>query len=86
MLGDRQRFAGEQRIVGVQFLVVDEAQVGRQAVAGVGAELASGVGAVLRAVDGKKVATLRGPTLAADFKARLLDYIERRYGARPAAD
>ncbi len=37
-------------------------------------------------VDGKKVATLRGPTLAADFKARLLDYIERRYGARPAAD
>ena len=31
-------------------------------------------------VDGKKVATLRGPTLAADFKAMLTDYIERRFG------
>jgi (E)-4-hydroxy-3-methylbut-2-enyl-diphosphate synthase len=31
-------------------------------------------------VDGKKVATLRGPTLTADFKNMLLDYIERRYG------
>lgn len=31
-------------------------------------------------VDGQKVATLRGPTLAADFKAMVLDYIEKRYG------
>jgi (E)-4-hydroxy-3-methylbut-2-enyl-diphosphate synthase len=31
-------------------------------------------------VDGKKVATLRGPTLTTDFKNMLLDYIERRYG------
>ncbi|MFN3853670.1 MAG: flavodoxin-dependent (E)-4-hydroxy-3-methylbut-2-enyl-diphosphate synthase [Phreatobacter sp.] len=31
-------------------------------------------------VDGHKVATLRGPTLAADFKAMVLDYIEKRYG------
>src|SRR6202047_3220865 len=31
-------------------------------------------------VDGKKVATLRGPTVAADFKKRLSDYIEQRYG------
>ncbi|MDC7787468.1 flavodoxin-dependent (E)-4-hydroxy-3-methylbut-2-enyl-diphosphate synthase [Rhodoplanes sp. TEM] len=38
-------------------------------------------------VDGKKVATLRGPTLAADFKAMVIDYIERRYGsARTAAE
>jgi (E)-4-hydroxy-3-methylbut-2-enyl-diphosphate synthase len=39
-------------------------------------------------VDGKKVATLRGPTLAADFKAMLVDYIERRYGpaSRDAAE
>jgi (E)-4-hydroxy-3-methylbut-2-enyl-diphosphate synthase len=31
-------------------------------------------------VDGKKVATLRGPTAAADFKQMVLDYIERRFG------
>jgi (E)-4-hydroxy-3-methylbut-2-enyl-diphosphate synthase len=31
-------------------------------------------------VDGKKVATLRGPTLASDFKTMVIDYIERRYG------
>jgi (E)-4-hydroxy-3-methylbut-2-enyl-diphosphate synthase len=31
-------------------------------------------------VDGKKVATLRGPTLTADFKTMVIDYIERRFG------
>jgi (E)-4-hydroxy-3-methylbut-2-enyl-diphosphate synthase len=31
-------------------------------------------------VDGKKVATLRGPTLTTDFKAMVVDYIERRFG------
>jgi len=36
-------------------------------------------------VDGKKVATLRGPSIAADFKAMVEDYVERRYGARAAA-
>ncbi len=30
-------------------------------------------------IDGKKAATLRGPTLAADFKTMVIDYIERRY-------
>jgi (E)-4-hydroxy-3-methylbut-2-enyl-diphosphate synthase len=34
-------------------------------------------------VDGKKVATLRGATLTADFKAMVIDYIERRFGAGP---
>jgi (E)-4-hydroxy-3-methylbut-2-enyl-diphosphate synthase len=39
-------------------------------------------------VDGEKVATLRGPTLAADFKAMVIAYIEKRYGvgARQAAE
>ena len=32
-------------------------------------------------VDGKKVATLRGPTLTADFKKMVIDYIERRFGS-----
>ena len=32
-------------------------------------------------IDGKKAATLRGATLAADFKRMVIDYIERRYGA-----
>jgi (E)-4-hydroxy-3-methylbut-2-enyl-diphosphate synthase len=31
-------------------------------------------------IDGKKVATLRGATVAADFKQMVIDYIERRYG------
>src|SRR5499427_5471090 len=35
-------------------------------------------------IDGKKAATLRGPTLAADFKNLVLDYIERRFGAAGA--
>ena len=33
-------------------------------------------------VDGKKVATLRGPTLTADFKQMVIDYIERRFRHR----
>jgi (E)-4-hydroxy-3-methylbut-2-enyl-diphosphate synthase len=32
-------------------------------------------------VDGKKVATLRGPTLVADFKQMVTDYIELRFGS-----
>ena len=31
-------------------------------------------------IDGKKAATLRGPTLSADFKQMVIDYIERRWG------
>jgi (E)-4-hydroxy-3-methylbut-2-enyl-diphosphate synthase len=31
-------------------------------------------------IDGKKAATLRGPTLTADFKQMVLDYIARRFG------
>jgi (E)-4-hydroxy-3-methylbut-2-enyl-diphosphate synthase len=39
-------------------------------------------------IDGRKAATLRGPTLAADFKQMVIDYIERRYGrpGRAAAE
>ena len=37
-------------------------------------------------IDGQKALTLRGPTLAADFKALVITYIEKRYGAgAPAA-
>lgn len=35
-------------------------------------------------IDGKKARTLRGPTVAADFKAMVIDYIEQRYGAAGA--
>lgn len=31
-------------------------------------------------IDGKKAVTLRGPTVAADFKNLVIDYIERRFG------
>jgi (E)-4-hydroxy-3-methylbut-2-enyl-diphosphate synthase len=39
-------------------------------------------------IDGKKAKTLRGPTLAADFKQLVIDYIERRFGqgTRTAAE
>ncbi|MDP3546397.1 MAG: flavodoxin-dependent (E)-4-hydroxy-3-methylbut-2-enyl-diphosphate synthase [Phreatobacter sp.] len=39
-------------------------------------------------VDGAKVTTLRGPTVAADFKAMVIDYIDKRYGvgSRRAAE
>jgi len=32
-------------------------------------------------VDGHKFRTLRGPTIAADFKALVIDYIDQKYGA-----
>jgi (E)-4-hydroxy-3-methylbut-2-enyl-diphosphate synthase len=32
-------------------------------------------------IDGKKATTLRGPTLAADFKKIVVEYIERRFGS-----
>jgi (E)-4-hydroxy-3-methylbut-2-enyl-diphosphate synthase len=39
-------------------------------------------------VDGKKFRTLRGPTIAAEFKALVIDYIDQRYSAdsKPPAD
>ena len=37
-------------------------------------------------IDGEKAMTLRGPTIAADFKALVIDYIEKRYGKRSAAE
>ena len=36
-------------------------------------------------VDGKKFRTLRGPTIAADFKALVIDYIDQRYGGASKA-
>jgi (E)-4-hydroxy-3-methylbut-2-enyl-diphosphate synthase len=36
-------------------------------------------------VDGKKFKTLRGPNIAGEFKAMVIDYIDQRYGAGAAA-
>jgi (E)-4-hydroxy-3-methylbut-2-enyl-diphosphate synthase len=36
-------------------------------------------------IDGAKAVTLRGPTIARDFKALVVDYIERRFGGRATA-
>jgi (E)-4-hydroxy-3-methylbut-2-enyl-diphosphate synthase len=36
-------------------------------------------------IDGKKAATLRGPTLADDFRKMVADYVERRFGQSRAA-
>jgi (E)-4-hydroxy-3-methylbut-2-enyl-diphosphate synthase len=35
-------------------------------------------------IDGKKALVLRGPNIAADFKAIVEDYIDKRFGAHPA--
>jgi (E)-4-hydroxy-3-methylbut-2-enyl-diphosphate synthase len=35
-------------------------------------------------VDGKKFKTLRGPNIAGEFKAMVIDYIDQRYGAGTA--
>jgi (E)-4-hydroxy-3-methylbut-2-enyl-diphosphate synthase len=37
-------------------------------------------------VDGHKAATLRGPAIADDFKKMVIDYIDNRFGVRPAAE
>ena len=37
-------------------------------------------------VDGAKAMTLRGPTLVADFKALVEDYVARRFGGGSRAD
>ena len=37
-------------------------------------------------IDGKKAVTLRGPTVAADFKVLLEDYIAKRFGGEGPAD
>jgi (E)-4-hydroxy-3-methylbut-2-enyl-diphosphate synthase len=36
-------------------------------------------------IDGAKAVTLRGPTIAAEFKTLVVDYIERRFGGRGIA-
>jgi (E)-4-hydroxy-3-methylbut-2-enyl-diphosphate synthase len=36
-------------------------------------------------IDGAKAVTLRGPTIAADFKALVIDYIEKRFGGKGLA-
>ncbi|MBV2184628.1 MAG: flavodoxin-dependent (E)-4-hydroxy-3-methylbut-2-enyl-diphosphate synthase [Rhizobium sp.] len=37
-------------------------------------------------IDGQKAMTLRGPNIAADFEALVIDYIEKRYGRKSAAE
>ena len=36
-------------------------------------------------IDGKKAATLRGPSIADDFRAMVEAYVERRFGAKATA-
>ena len=37
-------------------------------------------------IDGKKAVTLRGPTIADDFKTMVIDYIDKRFGGGASAD
>jgi len=43
--------------------------------------LAGEAPAALVFIDGKKFRTLRGPNIATEFKAMVIDYIDQRYGA-----
>jgi (E)-4-hydroxy-3-methylbut-2-enyl-diphosphate synthase len=36
-------------------------------------------------IDGKKATTLRGPTLAEDFRKVVAEYVEKRFAVKPAA-
>jgi (E)-4-hydroxy-3-methylbut-2-enyl-diphosphate synthase len=36
-------------------------------------------------IDGKKAVTLRGPQIAKEFKALVIDYVERRFGGQDKA-
>jgi len=47
---------------------------------GVGKSMLTRSLAVQALIDGRKAATLRGPTLAQDFMAMVQDYIEKRFG------
>jgi (E)-4-hydroxy-3-methylbut-2-enyl-diphosphate synthase len=37
-------------------------------------------------IDGEKALTLRGPNIAQDFEALVIDYIEKRFGRKDAAE
>ena len=52
---------------------------------GVGANAGGGDPAAPVFVDGKKMTTLRGPNIAAEFQQIVEDYIERRFGGSAAS-
>jgi (E)-4-hydroxy-3-methylbut-2-enyl-diphosphate synthase len=84
----KQRYAGVETLnVAVMGCIVNGPGESKHADIGISLP---GTGEVPTApvfVDGRKVATLRGPTLAADFKTMVGDYIERRFGlGRSAAE
>jgi (E)-4-hydroxy-3-methylbut-2-enyl-diphosphate synthase len=37
-------------------------------------------------IDGEKALTLRGPNIAGDFEALVINYIEKRFGQKHAAE
>jgi (E)-4-hydroxy-3-methylbut-2-enyl-diphosphate synthase len=37
-------------------------------------------------IDGKKALTLRGPDIAREFEGLVADYIEKKFGRKPAAE
>src|SRR6202142_1388959 len=87
MTGWKRRYPGEETLTVAVMGCIDNGP-GESKHADIGISL-PGTGEQPTApvfIDGKKAATLRGPTLTADFKKMVTDYIERRFGhARQSA-
>jgi (E)-4-hydroxy-3-methylbut-2-enyl-diphosphate synthase len=77
----KRRYPGVERMtVAVMGCIVNGPGESKQADIGISLPGTGEAPAAPVFVDGKKVATLRGPTAAADFKQMVIDYIERRFG------
>jgi (E)-4-hydroxy-3-methylbut-2-enyl-diphosphate synthase len=81
MTGWKAKYPGvEQLNIAVMGCIVNGPGESKQADIGISLPGTGEAPAAPVFVDGKKVATLRGPGAAADFKQMVLDYIERRFG------
>jgi (E)-4-hydroxy-3-methylbut-2-enyl-diphosphate synthase len=89
MPGWRERYMGVENLkVAVMGCIVNGPGESKHADIGISLPGTGEMPAAPVFVDGQKVRTLRGPTIAADFKVMVGDYIEKRFGAaeRSAAE
>jgi (E)-4-hydroxy-3-methylbut-2-enyl-diphosphate synthase len=86
MRGWREKYPGVEALqVAVMGCIVNGPGESRHADIGISLPGTGETPAAPVFVDGRKVATLRGPGIAADFEKMVADYIERRFGADRAA-
>jgi len=83
----RRRYPGVETLsLAVMGCIVNGPGESKQADIGISLPGTGEAPAALVFVDGKKVLTLRGPNIAAEFKQIVEDYIERRFGPTAAND